>query len=115
MEKYMNDIIKKVDELINLIKESKEYREYLNLKEILRKDEDITSLIEEIKKSQRNIVRLKQNGKSFEKEEETINKNLDLLNNFPIYVEFSYLQKELNDEFQIIKDLLESEINKITN
>lgn len=115
MEKYMNDIIKKVDELINLIKESKEYKEYLNLKEILRKDEDITSLIEEIKKSQRNIVRLKQNGNSFEKEEETINKNLDLLNSFPIYVEFSYLQKELNDEFQIIKDLLESEINKITN
>ena len=70
MEKYMNDIIKKVDELIKLIKESKEYKEYLNLKGILRKDEDITSLIEEIKKSQRNIVRLKQNGNSFEKEEE---------------------------------------------
>ncbi|MDD6879089.1 MAG: YlbF family regulator [bacterium] len=81
------------------------------MKERIVKDEDIMNLINEIKLFQKQIVR---NGNDSNLEDK-INDNLTKLNNYPIYVRFDELQKELNSLFQTIKFSIEDCVNDITN
>lgn len=111
----MKEINNKVDELIGLIKQSDNYQEYISLMKKMKDDDEITFLIKEIKDSQKKIVRLKSNGEDYSSYDKLIKEDLDKLETFPIYVEFSYLQEKLNILFQTIKDELEKEINSITN
>lgn len=111
----MNDIKEKVKELIEVIKNSDDYISYISLMKVVRDDDDIMKLIEEIKVYQKEIVKLNSINEDCSYYDGLIKENLDKLNRYPIYVEFSNLQDELNTSFQIIKDTLEKEINDITN
>ncbi len=110
----MNDIKKDFDSLIDTIKSSKEYNNYLYLRDLMLKDTEIMTLINEVKLLQKKIV----NSTSYSDKKafnDKITKNLKKLNDYPIYTEYSNCQDELNNTFQIIKESLEKEISKILN
>ena len=60
MVNQMNEISNKVGELVDLIKQSDDYQEYISLMNIMKEDKDINFLIKEIKDSQKKIMKLKQ-------------------------------------------------------
>ena len=85
----MKEISNKVGKLVDLIKQSDDYQEYISLMNIMKEDKDINSLIKEIKDSQKKIMKLKSLGEDYSSYDELIKKDLDKLETFPIYVEFS--------------------------
>ena len=113
MVNQMRKISNKVGELVDLIKQSEDYQEYISLMNIMKKDQDINSLIKEIKDSQKKIMKLKSLGEDYSSYDELIKKDLDKLETFPIYVEFSSLQERLNTSFQVIKESIEKEARNI--
>lgn len=114
MAKYIDSILEKSDELISAIKDSKDYKRYINLKEIIRKDEEIMGLIDEVKTYQKMIIKLN-DVEQTRLLEQKINEILEKLDTIPIYVEYNYLQTDLNEMFQIIKNTIEKCLYNITN
>ena len=103
-------LLKKIDELVEIIKNSNEYKRFCELK-IMAKDDNITSLINNIKKVQQNIIKKEHDGKdTLLLEEELLNLKKEL-DTFPIYKEYTYLQEDLNNDFQNIKAIIENSIN----
>ena len=104
----MNDkILNEVDSIITLIKDSKEYKEYLFLKEKLEKNEKAKSLIKEIKNLQKELVKKEAEGMGATDLDKKINDNLEKLNRIPLYVDFINIQDELNNIYQDIKNRLD--------
>lgn len=111
----MNEIINKIDEIISIIESSNEYKRYLLLKEKTTFDKDIISVINNIKNLQKEIVKLQSKGLDYSDQDKLIDDYLMKLNKYPIYVEFNYLQEDLNKIFQNIKKTIEYHINDITS
>ena len=109
--KNKEELLKKLDELIELIKDTPNYKRYIELKDVMSKNNDIMTLIKKIKKTEQSIVK-KEYNKEDPKDEEDILKSLkEELNSFPVYLEYSYLQEDLNNDFQNIKKIIEDSIN----
>ena len=109
--KNKEELLKKLDELIELIKDTPNYKRYIELKDVMSKNNDIMTLIKKIKKTEQSIVK-KEYNKEDTKDEEDILKSLkEELNSFPVYLEYSYLQEDLNNDFQNIKKIIEDSIN----
>ena len=70
-------------------------------------------LILDIKKCQKDIVNKQYRNEDITALEEKIKNDLDELNSYPIYLEYSYLQEDLNNLFQSIRGILENYINKV--
>ena len=115
MVRYINNILVKFGELIDIIKNSSDYKKYKSLQEIMKNDKEIMHLIDEVKSCQKQIVKLKVSGDDITELETIISSNLEKLNNIPLYVEYSYLQADLNELFQIIKNTTEKCLEDITN
>lgn len=116
MEESVNEeVLKKVDELVLLIKGSPEYKRYLEITKSMKENQEIMSLIKEIKDTQKRIVNLEYKNESIEKEDKIISSCLDELKDYPIYNEYSYLQEDFNSLFQGIKSILENYINDKIN
>lgn len=105
----MNNLIDEFDELLELIKQSDEYKEYVRLKELVSNNEDIKRLTDEIKKIQKSIVRSKGN-KELEKELES--KNIEL-NSIPLYNDYIESIDKLNELLLIVKNKFDSFINEL--
>jgi Protein of unknown function (DUF964). len=108
-------VLEKVESLVECIKESADYVKYLEISERLKKNKEIMNIIDEVKDLQKKIVKEEHNGNDFESLEKEIEKKLNMLNSYPIYVEFTYVQEDLNNTFQNIKDILEKYISSKTN
>ena len=115
MEKYMNDIDTSFNDLIECIKNNEKYKEYLKIKEILLKDEEINSLIKDIKKLQKKITKDEFYKRDCTLDKKKLNQKLEQLNNYPIYIDFCNIQSDLNNMFQIIKNTIEKCLYDITN
>ena len=115
MVNYMNDIIDASEKLIESIKNNKEYIKYLNLRKIIQKDQDIMGLINEVKSIQKRIVNLEIKHEDISSLEKELKKKLEILNTYPIYLEFTDLQKEINIMLQVIKNTIEKNLYNITN
>lgn len=114
MEKFVReDVINKVDELIELIKTDNSYKRYKEIVLQMKTNEDIMSAIKEIKQIQKEIVNLEYRKKDVSALEEKYFLILDKLNSYPIYQEYTYLQEDLNNMFQSIKAILEQYINNL--
>ena len=57
-----NDIISKLDEIINIIKDSSRYKRFVEVQESLKNNKDITSKIEKVKKLQKELIKLENKG-----------------------------------------------------
>ena len=99
------EILTKVSEIVEFIKESNEYQNYMKAKKILSEDKELTSLIEKIKKYQKDIVNKRGNKEELETR---INSCLEILNNSPLYNEYCNYQEEVNN----LLTIFENKINK---
>ena len=99
------EIEEKVLEIVNYIKNSNSYKNYLKACELLNKNQELLTLIENIKKYQKEIVRNKEKKVELEKQ---INEKLAILNSDPIYLEYINYQDEVNNMLIIF----ENKINK---
>ncbi len=116
MEKFMNDpIIEKVEDLVSIIKNSEEYQQYMMLKEKIQKNIELTSLIENIKRIQKELVKKEANKEDINELEKEYFHLLEKLNQIPLYVDFKNTQRSLNEIYQSIKEQLDDYFNKVFN
>lgn len=88
----------RIDDLFNSIKDSKEYKDYLNIGEVLKQDKKINKLVEEIKSLQKKSVNLEYKGdESYKQVDLEIDEKVKLLNNKPIYKEYLRRMNNLNN------------------
>ena len=101
----MENLLNKIDDLVDTIKSSDEYKRYLELEDKVKNNKEIMSLINEVKDIEKSIV----NSKS-KKDTESLKKELDnkltKLEGYPLYNEYIELQEEFNNLFGTIKDKL---------
>ena len=99
------EIEEKVDNIIDYIKNSNNYKNYLKAKEILNTREDLKELIEDIKRIQKEIIR---NPNKKEELEIKLKKKIELLENDITYNEYNNYLSEVNNMLAIF----ENKINK---
>ena len=88
-----------LEELFNSIENSSLYQEYLRMKDILRKDSEIKSLIDEIKELEKQATYLEYLGdESYKEIDEEIKRKAEILNNKQVYKEYLNKMDEFNDE-----------------
>ena len=102
-----NKILNEVDKIIEFIKESDDYKDYIYLKDKLSKHEKANNLINEIKMLQKKIVKLEVNKQDTKELDNKIKDNLNELNKIPLYRDFIDKQELLNDYYQTIKERLD--------
>ena len=116
MEKQNKEmLLTKVNELVLLLKESTDYKRYIELKESIKSNKDIMTSISKIKKLEQERV-----NKEYKKEDtkslvEQIAFLKNELNTYPVYQEYMFLQEDLNNTFQNIKIIIENSIEKIAS
>ena len=105
MENYLNsNTIKALEELINYIKESKDYKECLKLKKVISENKELTV-------SQKKYVR-----SNFKEEEKILmDEKLNLLNTNKTYTLYLYYLNNVNNMIELIKDELNDYFYKVTN
>ena len=104
------EIENKVDEIINYIKNTDSYKNYLKAKEILDSKEDIKNKIKEIKLYQKQIV----NGIGNKKElENKIKDNLDYLENDITYISYKNYLDEVNNMLNIFENKINNYFNEV--
>ena len=114
MEKQSKEsLLKKVDELVSIVKNTSDYKRYIELKKIMEDNNEIMSLVNSIKKKEQELVKKEYNKVNTSKDEIEVNSLKDELNSYPIYQEYIYLQEDLNNTFQNIKNIIEKSIEKI--
>lgn len=116
MEKSVNnEILNKVDEIVSEIKMSKNYQDYLFLKDKLKNNEKATNLISDIKKLQKEIVKKESLRQDITDTDKQLEEKINLLNQIPLYVEFIEKQEELNLTYQLLKQELDDYFNNLLN
>ena len=98
------EIEEKVDEIIEYIKSSDSYKNYLKAKDILEKRNDLKEIINTIKKQQKEIIKNPSNKDL----ENKLNKNIKILEEDIIYSQYNDYLKDVNNMLII----LENKLNK---
>jgi len=96
-----NEILKKVDEIIDYIENTKNYHDYLLIKEKMNGDEEISGLLDEIRRLQKLLA----NKYNKELDEELKKKNNEL-HSIPLYREYLNVIDEINNTLNIIENSL---------
>lgn len=106
----VNLLDKALDEVINCIIESDDYKKCIEIKEQMSKNTELMELIEEIKRLQKKYV----NTNS----EEVLAELTELeekLNSIPIYVIYMQHLEKVNEKIEFVKDELNDYFYKILN
>ena len=105
-----------IENLYNSINESTEYKEYLEISNILKEDKELNKLINKIKTLQKEAVKLESindnKSKDIDKEIGTL---VNKLNSIPKYIEYKDKLKKFNDVLKISSSLIEDYINDKTS
>ena len=107
MEKKLN---KALDELILTIKESTDYKKCLELKERLKKSNDVLELVSEIKETQKEYVKSNDVGIL-----EKLNDMTKKLEEIPLYNTYMYHLERVNLMIDTVKDELAEYFNDLLN
>ena len=107
MENFYNSL----EELINYIKSTKEYKKCLELKSKMMSNSDISKLMNDIRNVQKKYIR--SNYDSFVKEE--LDKLNEELNNIPIYIIYCENLNAINEMINYINDELSDYFYKLLN
>ena len=101
-----------MQELFQAIQESSEYRSYLNIGSVIEQDDEIVSLVNEIKRLQQKSVELEYNHDEGYKEiDKEIDKKVDDLNSRPIYQEYLRRMNEFNNILAESSNQIEKYVN----
>ena len=102
-----------LEKLFKSIENSKSYQEYLKMKDILSKDNNIKKIIDEIKELEKQATYLEYIGDDKYKEIDLeIKKKADTLNDNPVYQEYLNRMDEFNDELAISTNMIEKYIQE---
>ena len=102
-------IASSVNDLFESINNSKEYQDYLKIKDVLEQDESIISLIDEIKVLQQESVNLEFSGDDKYKEiDKVIEEKVCILNNNPTYQEYLNKIEDFNNILTTSSKMLEN-------
>lgn len=103
----------KLEELFNAIENSKTYKEYIKIRDILDKDSEIKKIIEEIKELEKQATYLENIGDEKYKEiDDEILKKTEMLNNKQVYQEYLNRMDEFNNELTISANMIEKYIEE---
>ena len=109
MAKSVNEeILKKVDELITEIKRSSDFQNYKYLTEKLEKNSTIKTKVQEIKQLQKEITKREYYHQDTSEQVQKWNKEVETLQQIPLYQDWITTQEKLNQYCQEIKSQLES-------
>ncbi len=98
----MSDIEEKIDELFADFEESKLYKDYLSVQDKMANDEEIISVINEIKKFQK--ISANNKDKSVELKINDLYKKLE---SYPIYQSYLIMHDEIEEELFMIKEIFD--------
>jgi len=102
----------KIDELFDTIKNSKEYLAYQNIGEVLKDNDEVNNLVDEIKKLQQESVRLEEeNNPKYKEIDKVIEEKVNTLNSIPVYQEYLRRMEEFNDVIASSSKNIEEYIN----
>lgn len=111
----MDNIFKDVEDFIVLIKETKEYKDYIRINKILDSNKEINNIINKIKKIQQELVLKKSKNEDLSLLECELNLLYQNLNSFKEYKEYILISKRLNKLITKIQKKFEKEFNEILN
>ncbi len=107
----MENVYNALEEVIHCITESSDYQTCLSLKEKMSENEEITTLIEKIKKTQKKYIRseydlkVKEELDSYQKE----------LMDIPIYHVYNESLERVNEMIELVKDTLNQYFTSVLN
>ena len=102
----------KMNELFESITSSTEYQAYLNIGSVLENNEEINTLVKEIKTLQQKSVELEYKGdSSYQEIDKIIEEKVKTLNEKPIYQEYLRRMNEFNDILTQSSSTIEKYIN----
>lgn len=105
------DTKKSLDELIDYIKNTEDYKQVLILKKEIDKDEELKKIINDVKIYQKKYVR----SNFDERLKKELDKKLEELNTNKLFVTYSYHLDRVNDMIKLVKDELNEYFYEITN
>ena len=106
----MEELNRNLDEVVNCIKNSKEYKKCIELKEKMDTNDEINFLVKEIKLKQKKYIR--SNDSNILEELKLLE---DKLNNIPIYHIYLENLEEVNNMINYVKDELNDYFDKLLN
>ena len=106
----MEKLNKSLDEVVDCIKESKEYKKCTLLKEKMNSNDEINSLVKEIKLKQQKYI--KTNDSNILSE---LNELEEKLNCIPIYHVYTENLEKVNEYINYVKDELNDYFNELLN
>lgn len=110
-----DNLLNCIDEVISIIENSDEYQKYQTISKKMNNNSEVMNLISSIKILQQHLVKEQSLGNNISEIDEEINKKLKLLEEYPIYLEYTYLQEDLNNSILLVKEKIENYINNLTN
>ena len=106
----MEKLNKSLDEVVDAIKNSKEYKKCLELKEKMKSNDEINLLVKEIKLKQKKYIK---SGDSNILSE--LNELEEKLNCLPIYHVYTLNLEKVNEYINYVKDELNDYFDKLLN
>ncbi len=106
------EIIKKAHDLVNIIKNSNTYKDYITVRNLVAKDSLLLNEINKVKALQKDYVKSAYLDKTIEEE---LNKMLERLQENTLYQDYIAKEKELNNILLMIKEGLNTTIDELIN
>ncbi len=107
----MEEFYKALDEVVSCVVNSKEYQNCLQIKKKMNDNQELMSLISQIKVLQKKYIRNYHNQK-IEKE---LEEKKELLQKFPIYVVYLQNLEIVNEKIEYVKDSLNDYFYQLFN
>ena len=109
-----NELRESLKEIIDEIKLSKDYQDYLRIEEKMKENEEITNLIKEIKDLQKELVKKEYYQKDLTSVKDEYESKLQKLNSYPLYVVYLESQRKVNEKLQYVRVEIQSFFDEIT-
>ena len=108
----MDNIIKEVENLKQIILSSDEYNNYKKSEEVLDKNTEIKNIIEKMKELQKIIINKEDKNEDYEKEEIEVQSLYKKLNSYEDYKNYIESSKIFNDSLTYIQKEFENYFNQ---
>jgi len=105
----------KINEMIEIIKNSNEYQDYFYLKNKLEKNQKIKDKIEEIKKLQQKLVKKEYRKEDITELEKQYQQKVKELEEIPLYFDFITIQNKLNEALKQIEERFQKYFDQKTS
>lgn len=107
----MEELNNELDKIVRIIKESNEYKKCILIKKRMENNPDIVSLIDELKKIQKEYVKSNYDS-TFKEKLDYIEKQLYCI---PIYVMYNQELNKVNEKINYVRDCLNNYFYKLLN